>query len=152
MNGSNTDIVTNKKARFQYDIEETFEAGIVLKGTEVKSIRQRKVSIQEAYARLKDGEVFLVGMTVTPYEQGNRYNHEPVRDRKLLLHRQEIKRIIGKLNEKGFTLVPMKLYFKNGNVKVLLGLGKGKTLYDKRKTIQQRDMDRETQRELKRYT
>ncbi len=152
MSGNSTDIITNKKARFQYDIQETFEAGIVLKGTEVKSIRQRKVSIQESYARIKDGEVFLVSMTITPYEQGNRFNHEPVRDRKLLLHRQEIKRIIGKLNEKGFTLVPMKLYFKNGHVKVLLGLGKGKTLYDKRKTIQQRDIDRETQREMKRYT
>lgn len=146
------EIIKNKKARFQYEILEEFEAGIVLKGTEVKSIRQKKVSIQEAYARIIDGEVFITGMTITPYEMGNRFNHEPVRDRKLLLHKREIKRIIGKLNEKGYTLVPMRMYMRNGKVKIQLGLGRGKTLHDKRKTIQNRDMDRDMQREMKRYT
>jgi SsrA-binding protein len=146
------DIIRNKKARFQYEISEVFEAGIVLKGTEVKSIRQKKVSIQESYARLINGEVFIVGMTINPYEMGNRFNHEPVRERKLLLHKKEIKRIIGKLNEKGYTLVPIKMYIKNGKVKIEVGLGKGKSLYDKRKTIQNRDMNRDMQREMKRYT
>ncbi len=142
-------IAVNRKARFEYDIVETIEAGIVLVGTEVKSIRQKRVSIQEAYATVKRGEIFLIGSNIAPYEMGNRYNHEPDRDRKLLLHRQEIKRLTGKLKERGFTLVPLKMYLKNGKVKVLLGLGKGKTMYDKRKAIQKRDLDREIQRELK---
>ena len=145
------DIIINKKARFNYEIVETIEAGIALKGTEVKSLRLKKVSIQESYARIKNSEVFLIGMNITPYEMGNRYNHEPLRERKLLLHRQEIKRLTGKLHERGYTLVPLKMYFKNGKVKVLLGLGKGKTHRDKRKEIQKRDSDRDMQRELKRY-
>ena len=145
------DIIKNKKARFDYEILDTFEAGIVLVGTEVKSIRMKKVSIQESYARIKNNEVFLVGMNITIYEQGNRYNHEPVRERKLLLHRHEIKRLTGKLQEKGYTLVPLRMYIKNGKVKVELGLGRGKAKYDKRKTIQKRDMDREVQREMKNY-
>ena len=144
------DIAQNKKARFEYEIDDTMEAGIVLKGTEVKAVRQKKVSIQEAYARIKDGEAYIVGMTISPYEMGNQFNHEPTRERKLLLHRQEIKRLTGKLKEKGFTLVPLKVYIKNGRVKILLGLGKGKTRYDKRKTIQKREADRELQRALKR--
>ncbi len=144
------DIAKNKKARFEYEIDDTMEAGIVLRGTEVKAVRQKKVSIQEAYARIKDGEAYIVGLTISPYEMGNQFNHEPARERKLLLHRQEIKRLTGKLKEKGFTLVPLKVYIKNGRVKVLLGLGKGKTRYDKRKTIQKREADRELQRALKR--
>ena len=144
-------IVKNKKARFEYEIIDTFEAGLVLKGTEVKSIRQKKVSIQEAYGKIKNNEIFIVGMNITIYEMGNRFNHEPDRDRKLLLHRQEIKRLTGKLQEKGLTLVPLKLYFKNGKVKVLLGLGKGKAKYDKRKAIQKRDVERDMQREMKNY-
>ena len=151
MSDSIIDIITNKKARFNYEIVDTFEAGIVLRGTEVKSIRQKKVSIQESYARIKNNEVYIVGMNITPYEMGNRYNHEADRERKLLLHRQEIKRLTGKLQEKGFTLVPMKVYIKNGKVKLLLGLGKGKAAYDKRKTIQKRDIERDMQREIKRY-
>jgi SsrA-binding protein len=143
------DIAINKKARFEYDILDTVEAGIVLAGTEVKSIRLRRVSIQEAYARIKGGEVYIVGMNISPYEMGNRYNHEPNRDRKLLLHRQEIKRLTGKLKERGLTMVPLKIYFKNGKVKVLMGLGRGKSKYDKRKAIQKRDLDREIQREMK---
>lgn len=146
------DIVRNKKARFEYEILDTFEAGIVLKGTEVKSIRQKKVSIQEAYAKIKNGEVFIVGMNISVYEMGNRFNHEPLRERKLLMHRPEIKRLTGKLNEKGYTLVPLSLYFKNGRVKVELGLARGKTTYDKKRTIQERDLKRDLQRDIKKYT
>jgi SsrA-binding protein len=145
------DIIHNKKARFNYEILDTFEAGIVLKGTEVKSLRQKKVSIQESYAKITNGEVFITGLTISAYEMGNRYNHEPDRERKLLLHKQEIKRLTGKLQEKGLTLVPLKIYFKNGKAKVLLGLGKGKTSYDKRKTIRDRDSKRDMEREMKKY-
>jgi SsrA-binding protein len=140
-------IVNNKKANFEYEIFDTFEAGIVLKGTEVKSIRLKKVNIEDSYARIMDGEIFIVGVNISHYNKGNRFNHEPVRDRKLLMHKQEIKRLTGKLKERGFTLVPLKMYFKNGKVKILLGLGKGKAKYDKRRAIQKRDMDREMQRE-----
>ena len=145
------EIARNKKARFDYEIIETFEAGIVLKGSEVKSLRQKKASIQEAYARVKNGEIFITGMNIAVYEMANRFNHEPVHDRKLLLHRHEIKRLIGKVQEKGFTLVPLKLYFKNGKVKVELGLAKGKARYDKRDSIKKRDVDRELQRDWKNY-
>jgi SsrA-binding protein len=143
---SETEIVQNKKARFEYEILDTIEAGIVLKGTEVKSVRLKKVNIQDAYARIKDGEAFLYGMNISPYESGNIFNHDPLRVRKLLLHKQEIKRLTGKQQEKGLTLVPLKVYWKNGKVKVLLGLAKGKTLYDKRHDIKKRDSDRELQR------
>lgn len=149
MEEKTVDIVQNKKARFEYEILETLEAGIVLAGTEVKSIRQKKVSISEAYGRIRDGEPFLVGVNITIYDKGNRFNHEPARDRKLLLHKQEIKRLTGKLKERGLTLVPLRMYFKNGRVKVLLGLAKGKAKYDKRKTIQKRESDREIQRIMK---
>jgi len=145
------EIIRNKKARFEYEIVDTFEAGIVLKGTEVKSIRQKKVSIQESYARIKNSEAFIVGMNISLYTMGNYFNHDPLRERKLLLHRQEIKRLTGKLNEKGFTLVPLKMYIKNGKVKIELGLAKGKNIRDKRKTIQERDMNRDMQREIKKY-
>jgi len=146
------EIIKNKKARFNYEILEVFEAGIVLKGTEVKSIRQKKVSIQESYARILKGEVFLVGLNISAYDMGNRFNHEPQRDRKLLLHKQEIKKLIGKLKEKGYTLVPLRMYLKRGKVKIELGLGRGKNIHDKRKTIQDRDMKRDMQRDLKKYT
>ncbi len=146
---SSFEVVSNKKARFEYEILETTEAGIVLKGTEVKAVRSRKVSITEAYARIRNSEVFIVGMNIALYEMGNRFNHEPERERKLLLHSQEIKRFTGKLKEKGLTLVPLKVYFKEGKVKVLLGLGKGKAKYDKRRTIQKRDSDRDMQRAMK---
>lgn len=143
------EVVANKKARFEYEIVETIEAGIVLKGTEVKSVRKRKVSINDAYAKIKNGEAFLVGMNIALYEMGNRFNHDPERERKLLLHRQEIKRLTGKLKEKGFTLIPLKVYFSKGKAKVLLGLGKGKAKHDKRHSIQKRDADRELRRALK---
>ncbi len=146
------EIMKNKKARFNYEILETFEAGVVLHGTEVKSIRQKKVSIQESYARIKNGEVFITGMNISEYLMGNRYNHDPLRERKLLLHKREIKRLTGKLQEKGLTLVPLKIYIKNGKVKIELGLGKGKAKYDKRKTIQERDQNRDMQRDIKKYT
>ena len=149
MEDKSADIATNKKARFEYEILETLEAGLVLVGTEVKSIRQKKVNIGDAYARIKNGEAFLVGMNVSVYDMGNRFNHDPARERKLLLHRQEIKRLTGKLQERGLTLVPLKMYFKNGKVKLLLGLGKGKARYDKRKTIQKRESDREIRRIIK---
>jgi SsrA-binding protein len=147
-----SDIIKNKKARFNYEIIETFEAGLVLLGTEVKSLRNKKVSIQESYARIIDSEAFIIGMNIAEYEMGNRHNHEPLRNKKLLLHKKEIIRLRSKLNEKGLSLIPLKLYFKNGKVKCLLGLGKGKAMYDKRKTIQQRDLDRDMNREIKKYS
>ena len=140
-------IVNNKKARFEYEILDTFEAGIVLTGTEVKAIRMKKANIEDGYARVINGEIFVTGVNISQYEKGNRFNHEPVHDRKLLLHKHEIKRLIGKLKEKGLTLIPIRMYFKNGKVKIQMGLGKGKAKYDKRKAIQKRDMDREMQRE-----
>ena len=151
MSDNIVEILRNKKARFEYDIVDTYEAGIVLKGTEVKSIRQKKVSIQESYAKIKNGEVYIIGMNISLYTMGNFFNHDPLRDRKLLLHRQEIKRLTGKLNEKGFTLIPLRMYFKNGRVKLELGLARGKNIHDKRRTIQDRDMKRDMQREMKKY-
>lgn len=145
------DIIRNKKARFEYEILDTFEAGIVLKGTEVKSIRMKHVNIQESYARIKNGEVFIVGMNISLYEKGNFFNHEPLRERKLLMHKHEIRRLTGKLAERGYTLVPLRMYIKNGKVKVELGLARGKNVHDKRKTIQERDMKRDMQREIKKY-
>lgn len=151
MSDNIVDIVRNKKARFEYEILDTFEVGIVLKGTEVKSIRQKKVSIQEAYAKITNGEVFIVGLNISVYEMGNRFNHDPLRERKLLLHRQEIKRLTGKLHERGYTLIPLRLYLKNGKVKIELALARGKTTYDKKRTIQERDLKRDMQRDIKKY-
>jgi SsrA-binding protein len=147
MLGKELQVANNKKAHFEYEILDTFEAGIVLTGTEVKAARTKKVNIEEGYARIINGEMYIVGINISQYENGNRFNHEPVRDRKILLHKQEIKRLTGKLKEKGLTLIPLKMYFKNGKLKVLLGLGKGKAKYDKRRAIQKRDLDREMQRE-----
>jgi SsrA-binding protein len=139
-------IARNPKATHDYHVLETWETGIVLTGTEVKSLRSGKASIKEAYARLKNGEVFLEGMNITPYAQGNRYNHDPVRTRKLLLHRREIERMIGAVEQRGLTLVPLELYFKNGRAKVALALGKGKKQHDKRETIKRRVEEREAAR------
>lgn len=146
---SNKVVITNKKARFQYEIIETFECGIVLQGTEVKSLRLGKGNIQDSYATIKDGEAFLYNMHISPYEQGNIYNHDPDRIRKLLLHRQEIKRLTGKVVERGLTLVPLKIYFKNGKAKVELGLARGKSIVDRRKDIARRDEQRIMEREFK---
>jgi len=145
------EILRNKKARFEYEILDTYEAGVVLKGTEVKSIRQKKVNIQESYAYIKNGEVYIIGMNISLYEMGNYFNHDPLRERKLLLHKFEIRKLIGKLNERGYTLVPLRMYIKNGKVKLELGLAKGKNTHDKRRTIQDRDMKRDMQREIRKY-
>jgi SsrA-binding protein len=139
-------VARNPKATHDYHILETWECGIVLTGTEVKSLRSGKASIKEAYARLRNGEVFLEGMNITPYEQGNRYNHDPVRSRKLLLHRKEIEKLIGAVEQKGLTLVPLELYFRNGRAKVALALGRGKKQYDKREDLKRRAVERETAR------
>lgn len=139
----------NKKARHDYFIEQTLEAGIVLSGTEVKSIRQGRVNLKDCYAVVKDGEVILNGMHISPYEQGNIFNKDPLRDRKLLLHRYEINKLIGYIQQKGMSLVPLKVYFKRGKVKVELGVAKGKKLYDKREDIAQRDAKREIDRNMK---
>jgi len=144
-------VAQNKKARHDYFIEDTLEAGIELSGTEVKSIRQGKVNLKDSYADIKNGEVFLVGTHITPYEQGNIFNKDPLRDRKLLLHRYEINKLIGFVQRDGMTLVPLQLHMKRGRVKVLLGLGKGKKLYDKRDDIAKRDANRDIDRKLKEY-
>ncbi len=143
-------ISKNKKARFNYEILERFEAGISLKGTEVKSIRNGNISLDESYAQVKDNEVFLINLHVSPYEQGNRENHEPTRTRKLLLHRQEIRKLIGKIQQKGLTLLPVSLYIKRGIIKVELALGRGKRLVDKREDMKKKSVEREIDRFVKR--
>jgi SsrA-binding protein len=139
-------VARNPKATHDYHILDTLETGIVLTGTEVKSLRNGKASIKEAYARLRNGEVFLEGMNITPYEQGNRYNHDPVRSRKLLLHRREIEKLIGATEQQGLTLVPLELYFRNGRAKVVIALARGKKLHDKRETLKRRVAEREAAR------
>ena len=143
------DIAQNKKARFEYEILETFEAGIVLKGTEVKSLRARTATIGDAFVVVRDDEAFVHQMSITPYDKGNRFNHDDKRVRKLLLHRKEIQRLLGKVKEKGLTLIALKLYFKNGKAKLLIALAKGKTQYDKRHSIKEREGKREVARALK---
>ena len=145
-------IAKNKKATFNYEILETYEAGIALVGSEVKSIREGRVSLKESYAEIKDGEVFLVACHISPYEASNRFNHDPLRKRKLLLHRREIKRLTGKTLERGLTLVPTKILISDkGKVKVEIALAKGKRTYQKREAIRERDRDREMQAELKKW-
>jgi SsrA-binding protein len=143
------DIASNKKARFEYEILETFEAGIVLKGTEVKALRARTAGIGDAFVVVRDDEAFVHQMSITPYDKGNRFNHEDKRVRKLLLHKKEIARLFGKIKEKGLTLIALKLYFKDGKAKLLIALAKGKTLYDKRHSIKEREGKREVQRAIK---
>ncbi|NOZ21068.1 MAG: SsrA-binding protein SmpB [Planctomycetes bacterium] len=143
-------IVKNKKAHFRYDLLDRYEAGIELKGTEVKSLRDKKVSINESYARVVEGEVFILGMNISPYEPASRSNHPPTRPRKLLLHKREIQRIAGKATEKGLTIVPIRLYFKDGLAKVEIAVAKGKTNYDKRQTLKKRDDQRSIQRAMHR--
>jgi SsrA-binding protein len=147
--GQGRTLIENRRARFSYEILETLEAGIALQGTEVKSIRNGKANIQEAYADIRDGEVFLVGAHIGPYSHGGWTNHEPLRDRKLLLNASEIRRLQGKVAEKGLTLVPLRLYLKGRLVKLQLGVGRGKKLTDKREDIKKRDQEREIQREMK---
>jgi len=140
---------TNHKAGRDYDLLQTFEAGIALKGTEIKSIRQRRVSIDDSFARIDEGELFLYNMHVSPYEQGGRYNVEPTRVRKLLMHRREIDRLAGLLSQKRVTLIPLRLYQQHGLVKVALALGRGKRVFEKRERIRERETDRELQRALR---
>ncbi len=142
-------ITINRKVRHEYAILQTIEAGIVLQGTEVKSCREGKVSLIDSYAQVKANEVWLVGMHINPYKQGNINNHEPTRTRKLLLNRSEIKKLIGKVKEKGLTLIPYRVYFRNGKVKVELVLAKGKKVYDKRQDIRKRDFQRDQERKIK---
>ena len=142
-------IANNKKAYHDYFILETYEAGISLAGTEVKSMRMGKCSIKESFIRIENGEVFGYGMHISPYEKGNIFNKDPLRVRKLLLHRQEINKLLGKMKEKGMTLVPLKVYLKGSLVKVEIGLAKGKKLYDKRADIAKKDQAREAQRDFK---
>lgn len=149
--GTGRTLVENRQARFNYEILEKFEAGISLAGTEVKSIREGKANIKEAYADIRNGEVFLVGAHISPYSHGNITNHNPLRERKLLLKSSEIKRLQGKIMEKGLTLVPIRLYLKGRLIKLELGVGRGKKLVDKRETIKQREQDREVQRAIKEH-
>jgi SsrA-binding protein len=142
-------IANNKKAYHDYFIDETYEAGIALHGTEVKSMRLGKCSIKESFIRIENGEVYVYGMHVSPYEKGNIFNKDPLRIKKLLLHRAEINKLQGKIKEKGYTLVPLEVYFNEGKVKVEIGLARGKKLYDKRESIAKKDQMREAEKEFK---
>ena len=142
-------VANNKKAYFDYFIEEKYEAGVALHGTEVKSIRMGKCSIKESYIKIEDGEVFIYGMHISPYEKGNIFNKDPMRIKKLLMHKYEINKLNGKLQQKGLTLVPLQVYLKGGLVKVEVGLARGKKLYDKRDSLAKKDMKREAEKEFK---
>ena len=142
-------VANNKKAYHDYFIDETYETGIALHGTEVKSIRMGKCSIKESFIRIENGEVFVYGMHVSPYEKGNIFNKDPLRVKKLLMHRSEINKLMGKIKEKGYTLAPLLVYFKKGRVKVEIGLARGKKLYDKRADIAKKDQKREAEKEFK---
>jgi len=142
-------VALNRRARYDYAVEQTLEAGIVLTGTEIKSIRAGRVNLGDAYARIEHGEAILVGAHIAPYEQGNRYNHEPLRTRKLLLHRDQIAELAGLSQAKGLTIVPLRLYLRNGLAKLELGVARGKKTHDKRRTIAERDVRRELQRDTK---
>ena len=144
-----TVVAKNPVARHNYTIEDTIEAGIVLSGTEIKSIRNGKVNLKDSYANIKNGEMFIYGMHISPYEKGNIFNKDPLRVRKLLLHKKEIDKIFGKMKEKGNTVVPLQVYFSGSLVKVEIGLAKGKKLYDKRDDIAKKDQRREAQRDFK---
>jgi SsrA-binding protein len=142
-------IANNKKAYHEYFVDEVFEAGLALQGTEVKSVRLGQVSLKEAYCRIRNGEIFVENMNISPYEQGNRENHDPLRVRKLLLHRLEIDKLTKKVEERGFALVPTKLYFKDSRAKLEIGLCRGKKLYDKRETLKRKQADREASRAVR---
>ena len=152
MKDSNVKVVAkNRKARFNYEILETYEAGIELKGTEVKSVRASKVNLTEGFISIDNGEAFLKQVHISPYEQGNIFNVDPVRVRKLLLHKREIKKLIGETAQKGFTLVPLSMYFKNGRVKLSVGLVRGKNTHDKRQDMAKKDAQRSIERAMKSY-
>ena len=141
--------ILNRKARYDYEIEETYEAGIVLTGTEIKSIRNGKVNIKDSYAIIKNDEIYLLNTHISLYEEGNRFNHDENRTRKLLLHKKEIFKLKNKVEIEGYTLIPLKVYFQKSKAKVLIGLAKGKKSYDKRETIKKRDIEREIQKNFK---
>lgn len=141
--------ILNRKARYDFEIEETYEAGIALTGTEIKSIRNGKAQLKDSYAIIKNGEVFLLNMHISPYEKGNIFNHEETRTRKMLLHKKEILKIRDRIEQEGYTLIPIKIYFKQSNAKILLGIARGKKNYDKRETIKKRDIDRELKKQVK---
>jgi SsrA-binding protein len=142
-------ITVNRRARFDYEISDLYEAGLALQGTEVKSLRQGHVSLKDAYGDVQNGEVYLMNAYIDPYEQGNRNNHEPERPRKLLLHKQEMRRLIGKIQERGLTLIPTRMYFAGGKAKVEIGLAKGKKNYDKRHELKRRTAERDVERALR---
>jgi SsrA-binding protein len=142
-------IAQNRKARHDYFIEETYETGIVLKGTEVKSIRGGRINLKDGYAKVENSEIFLYNVHISPYEQGNIFNTDPMRVRKLLLHKREIRKLIGYVQQKGYSLIPLKAYLKNGKVKIELAVARGKAQYDKRETIARRDADRRIQKEMR---
>jgi SsrA-binding protein len=142
-------LAKNRKARFNYEIEDSLECGIELRGTEVKSIRAGKMSFADSYCRVRGAELYLQGFHISPYDHGNIHNHEPDRERKLLAHAQEIKRLQRKIDERGYTLVPLKVYLKGGMVKIEIGLGRGKKVYDKRESIKKRDQKRDAEREMR---
>ena len=144
-------LAQNKKARHDYQILETIEAGLVLTGTEIKSVRERRINLKDGFAQIHNGEAWLMNVHISEYMQGNRFNHDPLRARKLLLHKKEIQKLTGQTSEKGITIVPLKVYLKHGFAKVLLGIAKGKHDYDKRETIKKRDQEREIRRTLKNY-
>ena len=143
--------ILNRKVNFDYEIIDTYEAGIALTGTEIKSIRLGKANLKDSYAIIKNGEIYLLNMHISSYEQGNRFNHEETRTRKLLMHKNEILKLNSKLELEGFTLVPIKLYFKNNRAKILIGLAKGKKNYDKRESIKKKDIERQIAKDLKNY-
>jgi len=149
VNAKKPQVLKNRKAFHNYEIIEKLEAGVALKGTEVKSLREGRASFKDSYGRVLNGELWLIGFHISPYENGTIYNHEPDRNRKLLLHKREIKRIRGKTEERGLTVVPTQVYFKEGLAKFEIALARGKNIHDKRKDIAKRDMDRDAQRELK---
>jgi len=142
-------VCVNRRARHDYIIEETYEAGLVLRGSEVKSLREGKANLKDSYAGILKGEAFLLNAHISPYAAANRFNHEPTRTRKLLLHKKEIRRLTGRVKEKGLTLIPLRLYFKSGKAKVELGLARGKKLYDKRESLRRKVAQREVERSLK---
>ena len=144
-------VATNRKARHEYEILETYEAGLVLKGPEAKSLREGKVGFQDAYARIEGGEVWLYSLHISPYEQANRYNEDPLRPRKLLLNRHEIRRLIGRVEEKGFTLIPLEVYFRRGYAKITLALARGRKTYDKREKLKRKTQEEEARRAMEPY-
>ena len=149
--GDTKQVATNRKALHDYTVEGTYEAGIALTGTEIKSVRAGRVNLQDGYVQIRNGEAWLLNVHISPYDFGNRENHEPRRERKLLLHRQEIRRLQSKVAERGWTIVPLRVYLKEGRAKIEIALARGKRLYDKRDSVAERDMDRELQRAVKEW-